>query len=60
MKGDEGDIGGAVSEELLIKAHLDPKRFGVVSFAIGLERAAQIRYGIADARTLWQPPYVPK
>jgi phenylalanyl-tRNA synthetase alpha subunit len=51
--------GGAVSEELLVKAHTDPKRMGVVSFALGLERTVQIRDNIPDARLLWQPPYVP-
>ena len=51
--------GGTVADDWLQKARLDPKRFGVISFAFGLERCAQVRYDLDDIRKLWQPPYVP-
>ena len=51
--------GGMVADEWIAKAGLDPERYGAISFAFGLERCAQIRYDLDDARKLWQPPYVP-
>ena len=52
--------GGMVDSVTLEQAGLDPRRYGAISFAFGLERCAQIRYDLDDVRKLWQPPYVPK
>ncbi|MEN6357983.1 MAG: sigma-70 family RNA polymerase sigma factor [Armatimonadota bacterium] len=52
--------GGIAQDEWLIKAGLDPSRFGVVSFAFGLERCAQVKLDLDDIRKLWHPPYVPE
>jgi len=51
--------GGMVAHEWVAKGGLDPKRCGMLSFAFGLERCAQVRHDLDDIRTLWQPPYVP-
>lgn len=50
--------GGIAEKEWLVKAGLDPLRFGAISFAFGLERCAQVKHEIDDIRALWQPPYV--
>ena len=48
-----------VADEWITKAGLDPRRYGAISFAFGLERCAQVRDGLDDVRKLWQAPYVP-
>lgn len=52
--------GGMVQDEWLVKAGLDPKRIGVMSFAFGLERCVLVSQDMDDIRVLWRPPYVPK
>ncbi len=44
--------------ELLTKGGLAPDRFGGICICFGLDRCAQIRFGIDDIRKLWSPPYV--
>ena len=51
--------GGMVQDEWLLKAGLDPTRFGAMSFAFGLERCVQVGQDMDDIRVLWRPPYVP-
>ncbi|MCE5323598.1 sigma-70 family RNA polymerase sigma factor [bacterium] len=50
--------GGIAQDEWLIKAGLDPSRFGAISFAFGLDRCALVRMDLDDIRKLWRPPYV--
>jgi len=52
--------GGIAKEEWLLKAGLDHLRFGVIGFAFGLERCAQVKHDLDDIRLLWRPPYVPE
>ena len=51
--------GGMVLDEWLLKAGLDPTRFGAMSFAFGLERCVLVSQNLDDIRALWKPPYVP-
>ena len=55
----EFGVSGMHSSKVLEQCGLDAKHFGAICIAFGLERCAQIRYGIDDIRKLWQPPYVP-
>lgn len=52
--------GGIAKEEWLVKAGLDPSRFGAIGFAFGLERTVQVSLDLDDIRVLWRPPYVPE
>lgn len=51
--------GGITSDEWLVKAGLDPKRYGAMSFAFGLERCVLVKQDLDDIRVLWRPPHVP-
>jgi RNA polymerase sigma factor (sigma-70 family) len=53
-------VAGLHSPETVKRGGLDPDRFGGICIALGLERCAQVRYGIDDIRKLWGPPYVPE
>lgn len=52
--------GGIAKDEWLVRAGLDPSRFGAVGFAFGLERCAQVKGIVDDVRLLWRPPFVPQ
>ena len=52
--------GGMISGDWIARGGLEPKTFGGTSFAFGLERCAQIRMNLDDARKLWAPPHVPQ
>ena len=52
--------GGMFTRDWVQKCGLDPDRYGVMGFAFGLERTAQIRWNLDDVRKLRQPPYVPE
>jgi phenylalanyl-tRNA synthetase alpha subunit len=51
--------GGIAKDEWLIKAGLDPSRYGAIGLAFGLERCAQVILDLDDIRALWRPPFVP-
>ena len=62
LRGDWVEVagGGMFTRDWVQKCGLDPDRYGVMGFAFGLERTAQVRWDLDDARKLWQPPYVPE
>jgi RNA polymerase sigma factor (sigma-70 family) len=49
---------GVLKRETLRETGYDPGKVGGFSFGFGLERLAQVKFGIDDIRKLWQPPYV--
>lgn len=50
--------GGLFDREWVVKGGQDPERFGVLGFAFGLERTAQVVHDLDDVRALWRPPFV--
>jgi phenylalanyl-tRNA synthetase alpha chain len=49
---------GTLRPETLRKAGFDPSAVGGFAWGLGLERLAMLRFGIADIRSLWRPPYI--
>ena len=49
---------GLLKPAMLSEAGHDPTKVDGYAFGLGLERLAQLRFGIKDIHELWRPPYV--
>ena len=51
------ELGGAgmVDPQVLLNVGVDPEQWSGFAFGCGLERSAQLRYGIEEIRPLWSP-----